>query len=144
MATESVTLTEDKAHILVGDRELGSARLDDARRLYVVRFADGLFHGEEPFFVVLFDEYLWVLPDTVTGLDYFLAALAERLAAPGALYRAESPSGPVAWRRRLAGFLPLFPMPRLGCFPLSTLPAWREEGPLALEELPEIAAGAIG
>jgi len=136
---EAVTIADGVARMLVNGREVASAPLDQARRLYVVRFADSLFHGDEPFFVLVFNDRLWVLPDLVEGLHDLLTPVVRRLAASDGLYRAEMPPRPYAWRRKIAGLLPLFPTPRLAQHALTTMPQWREEGPSQQTDLPELA-----
>lgn len=141
MPDELLQVCEQRVEMIVGGRVMATANPDEISRLYLVVSDDPLYHGEEPFYVVLFKDFLWVIPYFTLGAESFLRAVLPRLEARRAIFKAVSPAMPVAWRKKLLGALPLFPVPRLAQHPLSPLPDWQERGPLRLSEIPEFAAG---
>lgn len=116
----------------------------DIQSLFVVSLENPLFTGDEPFFVAVFSGFLWVIPEDTHGLRDFIQAVAPRLEETRAVYRAVSPPRPWRWRRRVLGFLPLFPTPALGCHPLSSKPDWTVSEPLRPSEVEELAMAADG
>jgi hypothetical protein len=113
--------------------------LDALEQVLVVRLASALVHGDEPFLVLQGAGHALTLPLGAAGaLEQTLPALAP----PGAtLWRAEAENLPLAWRKRVLGVLPLFPLPRLALHDASTLPPWPRRGPHALVQLRSMIEG---
>ena len=139
MARDRLEVVDGKARLIVGGRPRDAADCGTIERLVVVRHEDPLFHGDEPFFVAVFPDRLWVVPDCTPGVDRFIKALAPRLSQEKRVYRALTPPRPFGWRKKIMGFLPLFPIPRLAAHPLSSQPHWHESGPYSPAEVEEVA-----
>ena len=137
MPREQLRVFDNTAEMIVDDLAVSTVAVDDFVKLYIVSYGNSLYHGDEPFYVAICRDRLWVIPYFTPGVDQFLQAVTPRLDHEQAIFKATSPPRPFAWRRRLGGFLPLFPLPRLAEHPLSTLPAWQESGPFRLSEIPE-------
>ena len=84
----------------------------------------GALTDNEPFFVLVLTDRLWVIPDDTFGIVQWLRWLLQEPLPE--LRRAVLDACPWSWRRRTLG-LPLFPLPRLGRFPRSTLPRWEAQ-----------------
>ncbi len=140
MAKDRLEVSDGTVRLIAGGRTAAEAACEAIDKLFVVVHEDPLFQGDEPFYVAVFADRLWVVPDDTPGIGEFLGALAPALDRGRRVYRAVSPPRPFAWRKRVLGLLPLFPIPRLAAHPLSTIPAWREEGPFAPAEVAELAA----
>ncbi len=149
MTPASTTLPIAADHLVLEGRRLqlcdaaGRVRarfeLDALERVLVVRLASALLHGDEPFLVLLGGGQALALPLSAAGaLEQALPALAP----PGAtLWQAEAETLPSAWRKRVLGALPLFPLPRLALHDARTLPPWPWRGPVALAQLRSMIEG---
>ena len=124
MTEERIDVASDRATLILSGRPADTIRLAEVQQLHVVHMASGLLHGEEPFFVLVLPDRVWVVPDCISGWDALQDALTPKLLPDGAVLQASAENVPLAWRARVAGFLPLFPTPRLGCHPIRTLPHW--------------------
>lgn len=97
-------------------------RIQDLSRVQVVTLVNGLFQGEERFYVLSFEKSVWVIPDDAAGLVEMWKAIK-----PVAQDRAEQITDaklPWSWRKRMFGLLPMFPLPRMGAFDMTSLPSW--------------------
>ncbi|MDJ0607784.1 MAG: hypothetical protein QNJ67_02320 [Kiloniellales bacterium] len=138
-ARDRLEISGGRARLIVGGRAREEVDCCTIEKLFVVRHEDQLYHGHEPFFVAVFPDRLWVVPEYTPGIDRFMKALAPRLSQEKRVYRALTPPRPFAWRMIILGFLPLFPIPRLAAHPLSSLPRWHESGPYSPAEVEEVA-----
>lgn len=102
--------------------------VDTLLKLYRVQFENGLFHGEERFAVAVFPGQTWVVPPFTPGLDEFWAAC---LKVSNSFFEVAAPEIPWAWRKRVLGLLPLFPVPRLWIV-RGPLPGWLEDGTIGV------------
>lgn len=141
MARDRLEVSGGRARLIVGGRRADEADCGAIERLTVVVHEDALFHGDAPFFVAAFPDRLWVIPEGTPGLSEFFRALAPRLTREKRVYRALTPPRPFGWRKKILGFLPLFPIPRLAAHPPSSQPPWHESGPFSPAEVVEVAAG---
>jgi hypothetical protein len=96
--------------------------LADVTRLYIVQLENALFQGDEPFYVAELADRIWVMPDGAAGLQPFLAALIPGLAVKNQVFEVAAQTCPFSWHERIAGVLPLFPVPRLARHSLTSLP----------------------
>ena len=118
-------------------REIDAAVFEDLTRLYRLIIGDDVSATDEECFVALFSQRIWVLPIEVSGVNTLLFdAWYAQLCSSRLFFEAYLVMLPLVWRKRLFGILPI-PVPRPGCFPVSTLPQWREVGPLSFSELPK-------
>lgn len=127
------------AEMMTGARIVSTARLSELRKLYIAMHESPLYQGDEAIYVAEFPDFLWVIPEFTPGLDRFLQAIAQVFERKSLIYRTVTPPIPRAWRKKLLGFIPLFPVPSLSQQPLSSLPAWQEKGPYHPRELIEFA-----
>jgi hypothetical protein len=117
--------------------EVDAAAFEDLTRLYRLIVGDDVTATDEECWVARFGERVWVLPHAIPGvINWLFDAWYARLCASRLFFEAYLVALPPAWRKRLFGVLPI-PVPRPGCFPASTLPPWREVGPLNFSELPK-------
>lgn len=130
MQREEIRLEADQARMIRGGRVLSEVECGQIESFYIVALEDPLFSGDEPFYVALFPSFLWVIPYLTPGTNEFFRAIEPTLEASGAVFRATSRNQPFAWRRRWLGFLPLFPVPDLGCHPRSSRPKWEQSEPM--------------
>lgn len=136
METSALVVGADDVSLPQARGGPGRLPLSSVRRLILVRFGAGLLHGEEPFLVVDGGPWLLVAPFLSGGAAAMLAAL-RRHAPP--LLEAEADMLPWRWRRRLGGWLPLFPLPALAWQPASSLPRWPLRGPRPYDDLAAVA-----
>ena len=134
----------EQIHMCKGTSILSEVASNDILRLFVVSLENPLFTGDEPFFVAVFPDFLWVIPEDTPGLQDFIRAVAPKLEKSRTVFRAVSPPRPWRWRRRTLGFLPLFPTPALGCHPLSSIPDWTVSQPLRPSEVEELVMATDG
>lgn len=140
-------MAEEEDGIFIGDGTAGmrihgeivaDMGLDDIERLIVLHHADAVFHGEEPFYVLLGGEDVWVIPEATAGLSRFLSRIGPRLETEGRLARGACAAIPWSWRRRLFGILPAFPVPRLSRHPRSSCPNMADVEPIGVHDLPDV------
>jgi hypothetical protein len=126
MFEERIQVHGKQAKMIINGSITSTVNLEEILSLYVVTQESSLFQGDEVFYVAGFDNFFWVIPYFTSGVDELLKAVASKFLAKATVFRAVSPPLPFAWRRKLLGFCPLFPLPRLSQHPLSTLPALQE------------------
>ena len=68
-----------RARLIAGGRARDEVDCGTIEKLFVVRHEDQLHHGHEPFFVAVFPDQLWVVPEYTPGVEHFIKALAPRL-----------------------------------------------------------------
>lgn len=110
---DSARVEDDRLELWIAGRLSASESAERATCLHVVSLENALYQGEERFLLVEFPDSLWVIPSSTPGIDAVGARLHERLAKRHGVVRTSMPTVPFAWRRRIGGFLPLFPIPRL-------------------------------
>ena len=126
--------------MIVDEVAVSTVNIEDVARLYVITQESTLFQGDEPFYVALFRDSLWVIPFFTAGVDEFIRSMGRGSGERAVIFRAVSRPVPFVWRKRLMGFLPVFPVPRLAQHSLSTLPELQGVEPLRRDE----AAGMMG
>ena len=140
MARERIQVRDSQAKMIVDEVAVSTVNIEDVARLYVITHENALFHGDEPFYVALFRDSLWVIPFFTPGVDEFIRGVSRGPGERTAIFRAVSRPLPFRWRKRLMGFFPVFPVPRLAQHPLSTLPELQGVEPVRRPE----AAGMMG
>ena len=141
MDKEGIHIRENQVEMIVKGVPVSVAKLDDVVKLYLVNQEHPLFHGDEPFYVTEFQEFLWVIPYFTLEVDRFIRIVARKLGNRGAVLRVISPRLPLVWRKLSMGVVPLFPIPRLARHPLTTLPKWRSVEPFSPAEFLHLCEG---
>jgi hypothetical protein len=132
-----IELRGRQAVFIVNGREINAADFEELIRLHRMIIGDDVTATDEECFVALFGQRFWVLPLELSGASTWLFdAWYAELCASHLFFEAYLVALPLAWRKRLLGVLPIL-APRPACFPVSTLPQWREIGPLSFSELPK-------
>jgi hypothetical protein len=117
--------------------------LDEVQQIFIVYRENALFEGEEPFFVVLFPQMVWVIPGFEADIQPFLEKVARIAQTRSGIFRATIASLPRTWRRRAFGLFPVFSEVELGAHPTATVPPWKTEGPLDLTSAHELGLSKI-
>lgn len=126
MERERLSVEGDTLFIWDSAGHKSEQRLQDLSRVQVVFLANGLFQGEEPFYILAFEKSVWVIPDDAAGLVELWRAI--KPVAQGRVERVTDAHLPWTWRKRTFGLLPIFPLPRMGVFDASSLPHWPYSG----------------
>lgn len=121
-----------------GARVIDTRDVNDVTHLYVVQQENPLYQGDEPFYALVVGAAVWVIPHFTAGLTELLAAVRPPLERRRGVVSVQDARLPWSWRRRLLGVLPLFPIPSLGSYPLSSLPRWSQNEGHAPSEYPEL------
>jgi len=129
---------EDQVEMVSKNEIISTAKLFDFMKLYIVFHENALFHGDEEFYVVIFRDFLWVIPDCISGVDELLQAILSKPENLNNIFKARIPPCPFVWRKRILGTIPLFPIPRLAQHPLSTLPDWQQVTRVNREEIKKL------
>lgn len=138
MGQAGINVRDGRAEFIGDDGQHATATPKDVRRLDLVSFSEPLFHGEEPFYLLHLQNYAWIVPYFTPGIGDLLQLLRPRLESEALIYLAECARLPLRLRRRLMGWLPLFPSPRLARYDASALPSWPRNGPFRLSEVPDL------
>ena len=125
---DSIRISGGIAEMLGRRAVVATVAVDTLLKLYRVQFESGLFHGEERFAVAVFPGQTWVVPPFTPGLDEFWRACMSVSMRRDACFEVAALGIPWAWRKRVLGFLPIFPIPRLGILRDGSLPSWLESG----------------
>lgn len=141
-ARDSVRVEYDRLELWVAGHLSASESADRAARLHVVALENALYQGEERFLVVEFPDSVWVVPGSTPGIDALGARLHACLGPRRGVVRSTMPTVPFAWRRRVGGFLPLFPIPRLARHVGHFAGSWTEVGPATDADIREFMGGA--
>lgn len=135
MRDESLRVDGPTIALIVNGKVLDKANVNDVTRLYVVTLENPIYQGEEPFYALVVGRVVWVIPYFTAGLQALLAAVRPVLERVRGVTQVKGAPLPWAWRKKLLGWLPLFPIPRLDCYPVAELPEWaRGEGKAPSEE----------
>lgn len=135
---DRIELEGQIARLVIGQTPVSELHVQDLDQWIVAGLSNGLFQGEEPFYVLRAGDRIWVVPFFTEGILDLLRLAAPRLEGRAMIYRVQRERMPLAWRRRLGDMPPLFPLPRLSAHAASTMPRWQEEGPFTLSEVPEL------
>jgi hypothetical protein len=126
-ARNQVVSTHEKATLIVDGRETAAATPRELRELVLGRAGTELFGTDVEFHLFTFTSSVWVIPDLTVGAAQILFETWNGSLATTPCFEAYCTDLPVVWRKRWL-FLPL-PVPRLGTFPLSTIPSWIRKEP---------------
>ena len=122
MTEERIDLASGRATLILGGRRAHELAFDEIRALHIVGLDHMWLHDDEPFYVLVTDDRVWVLPDDAVGLPALLEALLPGLFREGKVRQTTAPRIPWRWRRgRLVRALQL---PRLSEHPVDTIPDW--------------------
>lgn len=119
-----MTIQGDTLLLRVGKKVLDQRESHDASALFIVTLENDLYQGEEPFYIVLFDDVAWLVPFFTVGTQNFLKAIKPSVLKKSGVQRVDEFHLPWSWRKRQLGWLPIFPIPRLLACPRNSLPKW--------------------
>lgn len=141
MEGDRISVVAGKLTMEVGSRVVDERQLEELVTARVVSLQNGLFQGEEPFYVLSFPTVAWVVPDDTRGLVQLWKAIKPLM--QNRIERVEDAHLPWRLRRRVLGLIPLFPLPTLGSFPLSSMPSWPSTSVVSPDRYDELIQGGL-
>ena len=97
MSEERIDLASGRATLIHEGRRAHGLTFGEIRALHIVSLDHMWLHNDEPFYVLVTDDRVWVLPDDTMGLPALLEAVLPGLFREGKVRQTTAPRIPWRW-----------------------------------------------